>query len=118
MTISIYRNKFLYYSWDKRKEFKFQVVNYPNLLGKIPSGPSFDVYISQLIRFCDTNMTYSHFLNDIKYLTQKLQNQGFNKFKVKDKFIQFRNNYFFKWAKYKIDISIACKELFSRNYEW
>ena len=50
LTISIYRHKFLHYSWDKRNEFDFHVVNYPNLSDNIPSGPSYGVFTSQLIR--------------------------------------------------------------------
>ena len=105
LTISIYRQKFLYYSWDKRRDFQFHVVSYPNLSGNIPSSQSYGVFTSQLTRFCDINMTYSHFLKDIKLLSEKFLSQGFMMYKLKDKLVQFRNNYFFKWAKYNVDIS-------------
>ena len=49
LTVSIYRQNFLYYSWDKRRDFSFQVVNYPDLSGNIPSSQSYGVYTSQLI---------------------------------------------------------------------
>ena len=36
--------------YDKRNGFDFHLVNFPFLSSKIPSGPSYGVYISQLIR--------------------------------------------------------------------
>ena len=36
---------------DKRNDFDFHIVNFPFLSSNIPSGPSYGVYISQLIRY-------------------------------------------------------------------
>ena len=37
--------------YDKRDDFDFQIVNFPFLSSNISSGPSYGVYISQLIRY-------------------------------------------------------------------
>ena len=37
--------------YDKRDDFDFHTVNFPFLSSDIPSGPSYGVYISQLIRY-------------------------------------------------------------------
>ena len=37
--------------YDKRDNFDFQIVNFPFLSSNILSGPSYGVYISQLIRY-------------------------------------------------------------------
>ena len=37
--------------YDKRDDFNFEIVNFPFLDGDVPHSPSYDVYISQLIRF-------------------------------------------------------------------
>ena len=37
--------------YDKRDDFDFHIVNFPYLSSNIPSGPSYGVYISQLIRY-------------------------------------------------------------------
>ena len=116
--VSIYRQKFLYYSWDKRREFDFQVVNYPNLSGNIPSSQSYGVYTSQLIRFCDINMRFGHFLSDVKTLTGKFMNQSFKGEQLRTKFILFRDSYFFKWAKYGEDISSCLNKLFGTTCHW
>ena len=36
---------------DKLDDFDFHIVNFPYLSSNIPSGPSYGVYISQLIRY-------------------------------------------------------------------
>ena len=37
--------------YDKRDDFDFHIVNFPFLSSNIPSGPSYGVYISQVIRY-------------------------------------------------------------------
>ena len=37
--------------YDKLDDFNFQTVNFPFLNGDVPRSSSYDVYISQLIRF-------------------------------------------------------------------
>ena len=37
--------------YNKRDDFNFEIVNFPFLDGDVPRSPSYDVYISQLIRF-------------------------------------------------------------------
>ena len=37
--------------YDKRDDFNLEIVNFPFLDGDVPHSPSYDVYISQLIRF-------------------------------------------------------------------
>ena len=37
--------------YDKRDDFDSHIVNFPFLSSNIPSGPSYGVYISQLIRY-------------------------------------------------------------------
>ena len=49
--------------YDKRDDFDFHIVNFPFLSSNIPSGPSYGVYISQLIRYA---RCCSHY-NDFRY---------------------------------------------------
>ena len=48
--------KFSIRLYDKRDDFDFHIVNFPFLSSNIPSGPSYGVYISQLIRYAHTMM--------------------------------------------------------------
>ena len=43
--------------YDKRDDFDFHIVNFPFLSSNIPSGPSYGVYISQLIRYARCQLT-------------------------------------------------------------
>ena len=118
LTVSIYRQKFLYYSWDKRRDFNFRVVSYPNLAGNIPSSQAYGVYTSQLVRFCEINMTFGHFLSDIKTLTDKFTAQSFESGQLRKKLTSFWDTYFFKWAKYDEDISSCLNKIFGIYCHW
>ena len=107
LTISIFHQTFLQYSWNIRRDFKFHVVNYPNFSGNIPSNLSYGVYTSQLVRFCDINMSYNHFVTGVQLLTNKFCMQGFQGSKLKDKLVTFREMYFFKWVKFNRVISLC-----------
>ena len=47
--------------YDKRDDFDFHVVNFPFLSSNIPFGPSYGVYISQLIRYARCCSHYDDF---------------------------------------------------------
>ena len=46
LSISITNNQYYYKSYDKRKDFDFKVINYPNLKGNVPVNPSYGVFTS------------------------------------------------------------------------
>ena len=114
LTISIYRGKFIYRSYDKRNDFDFDVVNYPNLHGNIPKGSSYGVYVSQLLRFVDININFNNFVNDVNKLTKTFIMQGFESSILKLKYVQFSNKYIHKWGKYgnKVDSSSTINKIF------
>ena len=47
--------------YDKRDDFEFRIVNFPFLSSNIPSGPSYGVYISQLIGYARCCSHYENF---------------------------------------------------------
>ena len=52
LTFMIFNNNRLYTKlYEKRDDFNFHIVNFPFLSSNIPPGPSYGVYISQLIRY-------------------------------------------------------------------
>ena len=55
--------------YDKRDDFNFEIVNFPFLDGDVPRSPSFDVYISQLIRFARVCSNVDAFNNRNLFLT-------------------------------------------------
>ena len=55
--------------YDKRDDFKFEIVNFPFLDGDVPRSPFYGVYISQLIRFARVCSNVDDFNNRNLYLT-------------------------------------------------
>ena len=104
LTISIYRGKFIFQSYDKRNDFNFKVVNYPNIAGNIPTSQSYGVFTSQLVRFCSVNSCFKNFVKDVRHLITTLANQHFKTDLLKSRFSRFACNHMFAWARYNNDI--------------
>ena len=66
--------------YDKHDDFDFHIVNFPFLSSNIPSGPSYGVYISQLIRYARCCSHYDDFRYRHKcYIALRLK-KSFKKF--------------------------------------
>jgi hypothetical protein len=63
--------------YDKRDEFNFKIVNFPNMCSNIPDSPTFSVCTSQLIRYARASSNYSDFLKRHLYLRNRLLDQGY-----------------------------------------
>ena len=63
--------------YDKCHDFDFHIVNFSFLLSNIPSGPSYGVYISQLIRYARCCSYYDDFGYGHKLLFDRLLSQGY-----------------------------------------
>ena len=51
--------------YDKSDDFDFRIVNFPFLSSNIPSGPSYGIYIPQLVRYAKCCSLYDH--DDFRY---------------------------------------------------
>ena len=63
--------------YDKRDDFDFHIVNFPFLSSNIPSGPSYGVYVSLLIRYARSCSQYDDFRYHRKCLVDRLLSQGY-----------------------------------------
>ena len=104
LAISIDNGKFTYKSYDKRLYFNFEVINYSDLNSNVPCSPSYGVFKSQLVRFCDVNSQIGNFHSDIDTLVHKLMIQNFDLFTLKAKFKKFYANNIYRWSKFGSDI--------------
>ena len=59
--------------YDKRDDFNFKIINFPNMCSNIPASPAYGVYISQLIRSAWASSNYSDFLKRHLYLRNRLR---------------------------------------------
>ena len=72
--------------YDKRDNYDFDIVNFPFLDGDVPQRTSYEVHISQLIRFARASSNLNDFNYRNKALTAKLLRQGYRYFKLRKAF--------------------------------
>ena len=73
LTFIIESNNRLYTKlYDKHDDFDFHIVNFPFFSSNIPSGPTYGVYISQLIRYARCCSYYDDFGHRHKLLVDRL----------------------------------------------
>ena len=60
--------------------------------------------LSQLVRLCRINKTANYFKKDILKLVTKFVKHGFDKRKLRQKYLAFCSNYLSEWGRYGIDI--------------
>ena len=75
--------------FDKRDAFDFDIVNFPDLSGNIPTAPAYGTYIPQLIRYSRACHNYDNFSSRHSMLAEKLFNQGFSARKLMRTFYKF-----------------------------
>ena len=75
--------------YDKRDDFNFSIVNFPQLDGDVPRATSYGVYISQLIRFARACSSVEDFNIRNRTLTEKLLKQGYRYHKLRKTFSKF-----------------------------
>ena len=63
--------------YDKRDDFNFKIINFPNMCSNIPASPPYGFYISQLIRYARASSNYSDFLKRDLHLSNRLLDQGY-----------------------------------------
>ena len=63
--------------YDKRNDFDFHILNFPFLSSNIPSGPSYGVYIMQLIRYARCCSHHDDFRYCHKRLVHRPLSQGY-----------------------------------------
>ena len=63
-------------SYDKRDDFNFKIINFPNMCSNIPVSPAYGVYILQLICYARASSNYSDLLKRHLPLRNRLLDQG------------------------------------------
>ena len=90
-----------YQLYDKRDNFGFSIVNFPDLSGNIPTGQSYGVFISQLVRFSRCCQRFSDFKERTLRLVERLIKQRFKFVKLCHTFTKFCKKYSHLLRKYK-----------------
>ena len=98
--------------YDKRDDFDFHIVNFPFLSSNIPSGPSYGVYISQLIRYAQCCSHYDDFRYCNKCLVDRLLSQGYIALMLKKSFKKFYGRYQDPIEKYQRSVNVMVNDSF------
>ena len=98
--------------YDKRDDFDFHIVNFPYLSSNIPSGPSYGVYISQLIRYARCCSHYDDFRYRHKCLVDRLLSQGYIALRLEKSFKKFYGRYQDLIEKYQRSVNVMVNDSF------
>ena len=83
LSITVDANKFVTKTYDKRDDYNFEIVNYPDLSGNIPRDSAYGIFTSQILRNARVCSKTADFLDRIKLLTGKLISKGYEKIRLK-----------------------------------
>ena len=96
--------------YDKRDDFDFEIVNFPFLDGGVPRSTSYEVYISQLVRFTRASSHVADFNTRNKLLTQKLLKQDYQYHKLRKTFSKFYRRYYDLLSKFQIGLKSLLRQ--------
>lgn len=96
--------------YDKRDDFDFKIVNYPNLSGDVPRATSYGVYISQLIRYARACSSVEDFCDRNRVITEKLLKQGYRFDKLRKTFSKFYHRNLTLINKYKCNLKTLLRQ--------
>ena len=102
--------------YDKRDDFDFHIVNFPFLSSNIPSGPSYGVYISQLIRYARCCSHYNDFRYRHKCLVDRLLSQGYKALRLEKSFKKFYGRYQDLIEKYRRSVNAMVSDSFPGQF--
>lgn len=89
LDILIMGKGFSYWIYDKRDNFEFPIVNFPDLSGNIPTHQSYSVFTSQLVRYARGCLHFKDFRCRVEALTFKLLTQHFMLHKLQSVYMKF-----------------------------
>ena len=102
--------------YDKRDDFDFHIVNFPFLSSNIPSGHSYGVYISQLIRYARCCSHYDDFRYRHKCLVDRLLSQGDKALRLEKSFKKFYGRYQDLIEKYRRSVNAMVSDSFPGQF--
>jgi hypothetical protein len=99
--------------YDKRDDFNFKIINFPNMCSNIPASPAYGVYILQLIRYARASSNYFDFLKRHLYLRNRLLDQGYKKIRLFRSLKKFIFRYHDLVEKYSVSAEMIINDGFS-----
>ena len=98
--------------YDKHDDFDFHFVNFPFLSSNIRSGPSYGVYILQLLRYAQCCSYYDDSKYCHKCLVDRLLSQGYIALRLEKSFKKFYGRYQDLIEKYQRSVKVMVNDSF------
>ena len=98
--------------YDKRDDFNFNIINFPNMCSNIPVSLAYSVYISQLIRYARASSNYSDFLK--RHLRNRLLDQGYKKIRL----IRSLKKFIFRYQDLVEIYSISAEKIINDGFSY
>ena len=99
---------------DKRDDFYFKIINFPNMCSNRPASPAYGVYISQLIRNARASSNYSDFLKRHLHLRNRLLDQGYEKIRL----IRSLNKFIFRYQDLVEIYSVSAEKIVNDGFSF
>ena len=96
--------------YDKSDDFDFDIVNFLFLNGDVPRSTSYDVYISQHIRFARVSSHVTNFIARNKILTGKLLHQGYRYHKLRKAFSKLHRRHYELVSKFSVGLKSLLRQ--------
>ena len=93
---------------DKRDDFDFDIVNFPFVEGDVFRSNSYEVYISQLIRFARVSSHVADYNARNKSLTAKLLQQDYRHDKLRKTFSKLYRRHYELFLTSMLDLKHFC----------
>ena len=100
--------------YDKRDDFNFKIINFPNMCSNIPASPAYGVYISQLIRYARASSNYSDFLKRHLHLRNRLLDQGYKHIRL----IRSLKKFIFRYQDLVEIYSVSAEKIISDAFSY
>ena len=93
--------------FDKRRQFPFKVINFPDLkFSNVPKKPSCGIYFSQILRILRICNKLEYFVVELEQLTKIFLGKGFEKSDLLSIFNNFLIKYCKEWGKFGFEIPV------------
>ena len=90
LNVKINNKKFIYETYDKRRNFNFEIVNFPHIKSNISKRVCYNVFENQIARHFNLNYKKDSFITNIRLLYVNLINRGYSKIQMRHIFHKWK----------------------------
>ena len=112
LDIFIENGKFETKLFDKRREFDFEIVKYPDVQSNIPNRILYNVFVSQILRYARVCSNFQDFQTESRILITKFSYKGCKIDQLKSKTYSCINSHIPDFSKFNMRVNDILEILF------